>query len=114
MAQEPYIGHDTTPPDFVTMKPCDVWRTRITKLDAYQDFEFEWHDDILYRSHEGADVPIKDIWQVEIVSVSTGELKRVVRSFDTRDEAEALAAQITDQSHALSVADFMDVYLVDW
>jgi len=93
-------------------RPCDLWRVRIVRLDEYDDFDFEWHDDILYREHRGEDIPIRDLWRVEIVSVATGELKRAMQSLASRDAAESLAAQVTDQSHSLSVQGFMETYLV--
>ncbi|MCL2332161.1 MAG: hypothetical protein FWC54_01570 [Actinomycetia bacterium] len=99
-------------PDPTPEQPCDIWRVRIVRLDAYDDFDLEWHDDILYRDHSGEDIAIRDLWRVEIVSAATGDLKRAVRAFKSRDEAESLAASITDQSHSLSVRSFMDTYLV--
>lgn len=93
-------------------RPCDLWRVRIVRLDAYDDFDFEWHDDILYREHSGEDIPIRDLWRVEIVSAQTGDLKRAMNAFPNRDEAESLAARIIDQSYSLSLQKFMDVYLV--
>ncbi|MCL2654292.1 MAG: hypothetical protein FWD65_01110 [Coriobacteriia bacterium] len=93
-------------------RPCDLWRVRIVRLDAYDDFDFEWHDDILYHDYQGADIEIRGLWRVEIVSAATGVLKRAMQSFENRDDAESLAAQVTDQSCNLSVADFMEQYLV--
>jgi len=98
----------------VKERPCDIWRVRIVRINAYDDFDFEWHDDILYRVHAGEQIAIRDLWRVEILSAATGELKRAVRTFESLEAAENLAAQITDQSHELSVVDFMDVYLVDY
>jgi len=109
-------AHDATNPDAPSKpsqsQPCDLWRVRIVRLDAYDDFDFEWHDDILYHDYDGEDIPIRGLWRVEIVSAATGDLKRAVRAFPDRNEAESLAARITDQSHSLSVQRFMDVYLV--
>jgi len=113
MSDAPHPGSSGTS-HFADSHPCDIWRVRIVRLDTYDDFDLEWHDDILYRPHQGEDIPIQGLWRVEIVSQATGEMKRAVRTFSTRDEAEGLAARITDQSHYLSVQDFMDVYLVDW
>jgi len=98
---------DTTPE-----APSDLWRVRIVRIDAYDDFDMEWHDDILYRSHQGEDIPIHDLWRVEIVAKRSGDLKRAVRDFRDRDEAESLAARISDQLHSLSVKEFIDTYLV--
>ena len=113
MSNSSYFGISGTP-NFSDSRPCDIWRVRIVRLDTYGDFDLEWHDDILYRHHSGEDIPIQGLWRVEIVSKVNGELKRAMRTFQSRDEAESLAAQITDQSYYLSVQDFMDVYLVDW
>jgi len=93
-------------------RPDDLWRVRIVRIDAYDDFDLEWHPDILYREHSGEDIGIRDLWRVEIVSVESGDLKRAVRSFKDRDEAESLAARISDQLRSMSVRTFMDTYLV--
>jgi len=105
--------HNEDMPQPAQARPCDLWRIRIVRLDAYDDFDFEWHDDILYREHQGKDIPIRGLWRVEIVSATTGELKRAMQSFEDRDEAESLAARITDQSLSLSVQGFMETYLVN-
>jgi len=93
-------------------RPCDLWRIRIVRIEEYDDFDFEWHDDILYRQHRGEDIPIRSMWRVDILSKATGELKRALQSFESRDDAESLAARIVDQSFSLDVKGFMEQYLV--
>ncbi|MCL2881369.1 MAG: hypothetical protein FWF45_00545 [Coriobacteriia bacterium] len=100
-------------PEPESQRPCDLWRIRIVRIEEYADFDFEWHDDILYREHHGEDIPIRSMWRVDLLSKTSGELKRALQSFESRDAAESLAARVTDQSYSLSVANFMEQYLVD-
>lgn len=92
--------------------PSDLWRVRLMRLDAMDDFDLEYHDDILYRSHEAGSVDINEMWRVDIMSVIDGQIKRSFEPHSTRGEAEDLYRQIKGDLQKLSTDSFADLYIV--
>jgi hypothetical protein len=90
----------------------EFWRLRITRLDTTENFEFEWHDDILYRN------PAPDLgdevesWYVEAVRLddpdSVARLATCVTEGEARDTLNAVAedlAQMTKSEFEISYVD---------
>lgn len=89
-----------------------IWRVRVVKIDAFDDFEFEWYNDLLYRNRKGTPVEISEFWRVDIVAVADGIVKRSIRSCIDRGEAESLAQSVTTDLNELSIAQFMENYII--
>jgi len=65
----------------------EFWRLRVTRVDTTDDFDFEWHDDILYREPTVEAVREVEMWHVEAVSLEDAE--HVVRMATFTDRAQA-------------------------
>lgn len=92
--------------------PTELWRARLMRLDTMDDFDLEYHDDILYRSHEVGPVDINEMWRVDIMSLIDGQIKRSFEPHSTREEAEELYRQILNDLTKLSTDSFADLYIV--
>jgi len=89
----------------------DFWRARLTRVDTAGDLDFEWHDDILYRSPRLEDAPDVELWHIE--AVRTDDYDTVVRIATYRDRAEAEAAftRVTEDLAEMTKNQFEDAYL---
>jgi len=75
----------------------EFWRLRLTRLDTTNNFEFEWHDDILYREpmvDHGDEV---ESWHVEAVRLDDPDaVARLATFADQHDAREFLASAAED------------------
>lgn len=92
--------------------PSALWRVRLVKIDEFDDFDFDWHDDILYRTRPVENVDTHAIWRVDIVSKLDSQVKRAFMPSDNREDAEALVKAITDDLDSLSIDEFTERYIV--
>ena len=66
----------------------EFWRIRMTRVDTTDHFDFEWHDDILYRA---PDVDPGD--EVEYFHVEAVRLARVLVPGRVRESLNKMAAR---------------------
>jgi hypothetical protein len=75
----------------VVIGPADeFWRLRLTRMDASDELDFEWHDDILWRQPQIHLEPGEPAFLIEAVSLGTGP-EQVVRLAVFPDESSARA-----------------------
>ena len=91
---------------------ADSWRVRVVRLDEYEHFDFEWHDNILYSQPDAVPVEIGVRWRVDIVALSDGAVRRSFAGSDSRDESREAAERIVKDLNDLTVAEFSDRYMV--
>jgi len=89
----------------------EFWRIRLTRVDTTDGFEFEWHDDILYRTpviDQGQEV---EFFHVEAVRVDDPDAIVRVATFDDPDQARALLAELNEALGQLTKSRFEAAYL---
>lgn len=90
----------------------DVWRVRTVKLDEFEVFDFEQHEDILYRNPEPDDIEILVNWRVDIVGISDGQVRRSFQFGEDAEGARVYAREIRGYLDELAPAQFADRYMV--
>lgn len=89
----------------------EFWRVRMTRVDTTDGFEFEWHDDILYREprvNPGEEV---EFFHVEAVRVDDPDAVVRVATFDDPGEARALLDELKLALAELTKSRFEQAYL---
>lgn len=75
----------------------EFYRLRLTRLDATDEPDFEWRDDILYRSPPAERPEEREEWLVEAVTLDEHEtVTEVGRFADAQAARECLAAAEED------------------
>lgn len=88
----------------------DFWRVRVTRVDASDELDFEWHDDILWRAPNVQDPDDLEVHLVEAVSVTQPE--RIVRlaAYPSADEALEFAETAREDLLELTASQFEGAY----
>lgn len=89
----------------------EYWRVRLTHVDTTDGFEFEWHDDILYRAplvDPGEEV---EYYHVEAVRVDDPDAVVRVATFDDPAEARALLDELKEALADMTKSRFEQAYL---
>lgn len=91
----------------------DFWRVRVTRVDASDELDFEWHEDILWRAPRVQDPDDIEVHLVEAVSVTQPE--RIVRlaAFGDADEALEYADTAREDLQELTASQFEAAYFPD-
>lgn len=89
----------------------EFWRLRLVRVDATGAPDFEWRDDVLYRT-PSAELP-EDVeeWSVEAIRIEDYETVISVASFAARAEAEAFMERATSDLSEMTKSQFEDAYL---
>ena len=89
----------------------EFWRLRLTRLDTTENFEFEWHDDILYRQPRPDMGQETRIWHVEAVRIDDPDRVARLGSFDAPDEAAEYEAAVAEDLAEMTKSEFESVYV---
>ena len=89
----------------------DFWRVRLTRVDSTESADFEWRDDILYRTPPETEVCESERWRVEAVRLEDHESVVTIDVFDDRDEAEALLDRVREDLADMTKTQFEEAYL---
>lgn len=89
----------------------EFYRLRLTRYDATDEPDFEWRDDILYRSAQTAAVEEREEWAVEAVTLDEYETVAEMGRFETADEAHALMESAEEDLQELTKSGFEERYL---
>lgn len=89
----------------------EFWRVRVTRVDTTDGFEFEWHDDILYRAPQVD--PGQEVEYFHVEAVRTDDPDSVVRiaTFDNPDEARAFLGELNEALSSLTKSRFEQAYI---
>lgn len=89
----------------------DFYRLRLASVDATDEPEFEWRDDVLYRTPP-ADQPAERIeWVVEAVTLDEDETVVRLACFAEHDEARGFLERTTEDMKDLTKSGFEERYL---
>lgn len=89
----------------------EFWRARVTRVDTTEGFDFEWHDDILYREPEVDPGTEVEVWHVEAMSLGADERLVRLRTFADRGDADDFVELVREDLRDMSKAQFEDAYL---
>ena len=89
----------------------EFWRVRITRVDTTDGFEFEWHDDILYREPRVDPGDEVEYFHVEAVRIDDPDSVVRVATFDDPDAARAFLDELKEALAELTKSRFEQAYI---
>ena len=85
----------------------DFWRLRLTRIDESSELDFEWHEDILWRTPDVREEPSDETWRVEAVSFGhVPEIVEFLAEFPTAEEARDFLTDVDDDLRDLTRSQF--------
>lgn len=89
----------------------EFWRLRITRVDATGAPDFEWREDVLYRSVE-AQVPEEaEVWSVEAIRIEDYDSIVAIGTYEDREQAEAVLQRASEDLAEMTKHEFEAAYL---
>lgn len=89
----------------------EFWRLRLTRLDTTENFDFEWHDDILYRQPSPDPGDEVELWHVEAVRLDDSDVVVRLATCHAQDEARELLERITEDLADMTKSEFETAYV---
>lgn len=89
----------------------EFWRLRLTRVDTTGDFDFEWHDDILYREPRSRALGDVEQWHVEAVSTDDYDVMVRLGTFENRESAEGFFERAKLDLTEMTKNQFEECYL---
>jgi hypothetical protein len=89
----------------------EFWRLRLTRLDTTENFDFEWHDDILYRQPSPDPGDEVEFWHVEAVRIDDPDVVARLATCQTQDEARDLLERVREDMRDMTKAQFEVAYV---
>jgi hypothetical protein len=95
--------------------PADeFWRLRLTRMDPSDEFDFEWHEDILWRQPQVHLEPGEPAYLVEAVSISQGPERIVgLAAFPDETSAREFLAEASDDLRDMTRSQFESAQFPD-
>lgn len=89
----------------------EFYRVRLTRLDATEEPDFEWRDDVLYRQMPPEVPQERVVWVVEAVSLDESETVTEIERFDDADAAHECLGRVEEDMADLTKSGFEERYL---
>jgi len=89
----------------------EFWRLRLTRLDTTENFDFEWHDDILYRQPHVSQGDEVERWHVEAVRLDDPDTVVRLGTFENQNDAREFIAQAADNLSDMTKSEFEVAYV---
>jgi hypothetical protein len=89
----------------------EFWRLRLTRLDTTENFEFEWHDDILYREPRPDQGDEVELWHVEAVRLDDPDVVVRLATCDSQSQAREIQAQIAEDLAGMTKSEFETAFI---
>lgn len=89
----------------------EFYRARLTAVDATAEPDFEWREDILYRTPLAEMPEERTEWVVEVVTLDAAEEVTRVSRFDDHDEARAFLDSVEEDLGELTKSQFEQRHL---
>lgn len=83
----------------------------MTRIDAPEGLDFEWHEDILYREPQVEQPDEVETWLLEAVRVDDSDVVVRIASFGSREEAESERDKAQDDLRDMTKAQFEEAYV---
>ena len=92
--------------------PADeFYRLRVSRLDLSGEVEFDWRDDILWRTTPGVEPSEEDAWFMEAVTLDGREVVTRIAAFASADEARRVLDEVSADLTSMSKSEFEVTYL---
>lgn len=92
---------------------ADFYRLRVMAVDATNEVDFEWRDDILYRRPPGAVIEDEEVYRVEAVLLDDDDVTYSLGTFADGAEAHAWMREREDELADMTKSAFEDAYFTD-
>ena len=89
----------------------EFYRLRVTHLDEGGDVEFDWRQDVLWRSPDFEPQQESDIWVLEAVTLDELETVTPLMMSATSGEAHDALAQAQADLDSMSKSEFESAYI---
>jgi hypothetical protein len=89
----------------------DFYRLRVRRLDLGGDVEFDWRDDVLWRSVAASATSESDTWVVEVLTLDDRESVTSIASFASANEARLSLHSIAEDLAAMTKSEFEAEYI---
>jgi hypothetical protein len=88
----------------------DYYRVRLMHVDDADAPEFEWREDILWRTPDVEPAREYEMYRIEAVELEDDEAVTPLGSFDSTDDAYEALATATEDLGGLTRSEFEDRY----
>jgi len=88
----------------------EFWRLRIVKVDTADEFDFDWHPDILFREPPEKAAVETELFFVEAVSMDDSNRVERLGSFSDKAEAEECLADTNDDLICMTRSQFEEAH----
>ncbi len=89
----------------------EFYRLRLTHFDEGGDVEFDWRDDVLWRSTEHAPGEESDVWVLEAVTLDAEESVAPICACATSVEAHETLADVERDLAVMTKSEFEATYI---
>ena len=89
----------------------EFWRLRVTRVDTTAGLDFEWHEDILYRTPRISPTDEVELWYVEAIRLDDYEAVVALATFTERHDAEDFLRQAQEDLLSMTKNQFEEAYL---
>ena len=89
----------------------EFWRIRMTRVDTTDHFDFEWHDDILYRAPSIESGDEIEYFHVEAVRLDDSDDVVRVATFEDPNQAKDMVVELKEALSQMSKSQFESAYL---
>jgi hypothetical protein len=89
----------------------EFYRLRLTRYDATDEPDFEWRDDVLYRTPPAERIEEREEWAVEAVTLDEHETISELARFAASDEAHEFLDTAGEDLQELTKSGFEERYL---
>lgn len=88
----------------------EFWRARTTKVDAGDELDFEWHDDILWRQPRVEAPGEYEVYLVEAVSITQPDTVVRLGAFQSAAAAAGFMEEVEVDLAEMTASQFETVY----
>lgn len=91
----------------------DFYRLRVLAVDATDEVDFEWRDDILYRRPTGALIEDEEIYRVEAVLLDDDDVAYTLATFASSDAAHDWMDDRAEDLRDMTKSEFEAAYFAE-
>lgn len=88
----------------------DFYRLRVMAVDATDEVDFEWRDDILYRRPPSSIIEDEEVYRVEAVLLDDEEVTYPLATFVASDDAHDWMNDRADELDDMTKSEFESAY----
>ena len=89
----------------------DFYRLRLTHLDLTADLDFDWRDDILWRTPPTEPLAEREAWLVEAVAIDGTDAVTRIAAFEEPEQARVFLEELADDLAELTKSQFEAAWL---